>query len=87
MVVIRLIDGTEYTFNKIEKPPPRKLTFEERNPSYDSNVNYKDKRYGKCYYVSNKAEENNPKPNSGTSDKNGNFENLKPIKGLIKDLI
>ena len=56
-------------------------------PDGDSNVNYKDKRYGKCYYVSNKAEENNPKPNSGTSDKNGNFENLKPIKGLIKDLI
>jgi hypothetical protein len=55
-------------------------------PDGSTNVNYKDKRYGKCYYVSNKSEENNPKPNSGDSDKNGNFENLKPIKDLIKNL-
>lgn len=42
MVIVRLIDGTERVWQKIEKPPPRKLTFQERNPKYNPNVNYKD---------------------------------------------
>ena len=43
MVIVRLTDNTEYIWTKKEKPPPRKLTFYERNPKYNPNVNYKDK--------------------------------------------
>jgi hypothetical protein len=44
--------------------------------------------YGDCFYI----DETNPeslkdKIDPGVMDKNGNFENLKQIKGLIKDLI
>lgn len=46
MVIVRLTDNTEYIWAKKEKPPPRKLTFYERNPNYNPNVNYKDKHLG-----------------------------------------
>lgn len=43
MVIVRLNDKTEYIWKPKEKLPPRKLTFQERNPRYNPNVNYKDK--------------------------------------------
>lgn len=43
MVIVRLNDKAEYIWKPKEKLPPRKLTFQERNPRYNPNVNYKDK--------------------------------------------
>ena len=44
--------------------------------------------YGDCFYVDGtNPESSKDKIDPGVMDKNGNFENLKPIKGLIKDLI
>lgn len=46
MVIVRLLDGTEYNskikLKKIVREPPRKKTFQERYPEYDPTVNYKD---------------------------------------------